>query len=116
MDNLINLNVINPFDVDGNDDTSCRKKIVKNTIVHIRVFQRKTRKYVTSIEGLAKDLNLKKINRYMSKEFCCNGTVVEDDDTGNKIIQLQGNQKQNVFNFLVDEKICDKTNIKIHGF
>ena len=49
---ILNLNVDNPFDVEDND--------IPESIVHIRIFQRKTRKYVTSIEGLAPDLDLKK--------------------------------------------------------
>ena len=51
----------------------------------------------------------------MNKEFCCNGTIRRDGNN-KKIIQLQGNQKQNVYNFLVNEKICEKSNIKVHGF
>ena len=115
MDNIVNLNVVNPFDDNDDDDNNNNTRIIKNTIVHIRVFQRKTRKYVTSIEGLAKDLDLKKMTKYMSKEFCCNGTVVRDKYR-NKIIQLQGNQRQNACNFLIDENICEKSNIKLHGF
>jgi len=34
------------------------------------------------------------------KEFCCNGTVVEDPEQGN-VIQLQGDQRKNVSQFLI---------------
>ena len=35
------------------------------------------------------------------KEFCCNGTVVEDPEQGN-VIQLQGDQRKNVSQFLIN--------------
>jgi hypothetical protein len=48
-------------------------------------------------------------------EFCCNGTVVEDPELG-QVIQLQGDQRKNVTDFLVSEKLVKKELIKIHGF
>ena len=34
-------------------------------------------------------------------DFCCNGTVVEDDELG-QVIQLQGDQRKNVAQFLLE--------------
>ena len=48
------------------------------------------------------------------KQFCCNGTIVKDPELGN-VIQLQGDQRQAVAKFLIDEKIVDKSQIKVHG-
>jgi Translation initiation factor SUI1 len=48
-------------------------------------------------------------------EFCCNGTVVEDEELG-QVIQLQGDQRKNVSQFLVQNQIAKKDLIKIHGF
>lgn len=48
------------------------------------------------------------------QEFACNGTVVEDPD-GGKVIQLQGDQRQKIANFLVTAGL-DKETIKVHGF
>lgn len=47
-------------------------------------------------------------------EFCCNGSVVEDTQLG-KIIQLQGDQRRNVSEFLIKTKISKKEHIKLHG-
>lgn len=49
------------------------------------------------------------------QEFCCNGTIVRDPEMG-KVIQVQGDQRQNITNFLTQENIIDRSMIKLHGF
>ncbi|KAD4386027.1 hypothetical protein E3N88_26196 [Mikania micrantha] len=56
-----------------------------------------------------------KILKDLKKEFCCNGTVVQDKELG-KVIQLQGDQRKNVSTFLSRTGIAKKDQIKIHGF
>lgn len=56
-----------------------------------------------------------KVLKALKKEFCCNGTVVEDPELG-KVIQLQGDQRKNVSDFLLGQKLVKKDQIKIHGF
>lgn len=87
----------------------------KGSFVHIRIQQRSGRKTLTTVQGLASDLNLKKILKYFKREFCCNGTIVKDPEMG-KVIQVQGDQRQNITNFLTEENICERSQIKIHGF
>ena len=41
--------------------------------------------------------------------------MVKDSELG-EVIQLQGDQRKNVFEFLVDYKICARDEIKVHGF
>ena len=48
------------------------------------------------------------------KKFNCNGTIVDDPEHG-MVIQLQGDQRQNVLQFLTEEGIAKKDIIKIHG-
>lgn len=48
------------------------------------------------------------------QEFACNGNIVEDDELG-KVIQLQGDQRGKIYNFLVKNDVDQKT-IKLHGF
>lgn len=48
------------------------------------------------------------------RNFKCNGAIIEDPELGN-IIQLQGDQRQNVRDFLIDEEINEKDAIVIHG-
>lgn len=48
-------------------------------------------------------------------EYCCNGTVIEDEELG-KVLQLQGDQRKNVSAFLLGNQLCKKDQIKVHGF
>ncbi|KAL4292850.1 hypothetical protein AHAS_Ahas18G0069300 [Arachis hypogaea] len=65
--------------------------------VHIRVQQRNGRKSLTTVQGLKKEFSYSKILKDLKKEFCCNGTVVQDPELG-------------------QAGIVKKDNIKIHGF
>lgn len=47
-------------------------------------------------------------------EYCCNGTVIEDEELG-KVLQLQGDQRKNVSAFLLGNELCKKDQIKVHG-
>uniref|UniRef100_R7WF35 Protein translation factor SUI1 homolog n=1 Tax=Aegilops tauschii TaxID=37682 RepID=R7WF35_AEGTA len=68
--------------------------------VHVRIQQRNGRKSLTTVQGLKKEFSYSKILKDLKKEFCCNGTVVQDTELG-QVIQLQGDQRKNVSNFLV---------------
>lgn len=83
--------------------------------VHVRIQQRNGRKSLTTVQGLKKEFSYSKILKDLKKEFCCNGTVVQDPELG-QVIQLQGDQRKNVSNFLVQAGIVKKEHIKIHGF
>lgn len=48
------------------------------------------------------------------QEFACNGTLVDDEEMG-QVIQLQGDQRVKISNFLTEEGI-PRTTIKLHGF
>lgn len=50
--------------------------------VHIRVQQRNGRKSLTTVQGLKKEFSYNKIVKDLKKEFCCNGTVVQDPELG----------------------------------
>ena len=106
-----NLKSYNPWadDEEGEGDTE------KDELVHIRIQQRNGRKSLTTVQGLAKDLKLSKILKAFKKDFCCNGTIIRESVMG-KIIQVQGDQRQNISKFLIEEKICEKSTVKIHGF
>ena len=92
-----------------------KKEKAEKAVVHVRVQQRNGRKSLTTVQGINPKVDLKKVVKGLKKEFCCNGTVVEDPNFG-QVIQLQGDQRQNVQTFLIKEKLATKDNIKIHGF
>lgn len=81
--------------------------------VHVRIQQRNGRKSLTTVQGLKKEFSYNKILKDLKKEFCCNGTVVQDPELG-QVIQLQGDQRKNVATFLVQAGIAKKELIKIH--
>lgn len=83
---------------------------------HIRVQQRNARKYITIIEGLSPDIDLKKVLKCMKKTLSCHGCIKTDKDE-NQIIQLSGDQRRELVNFLVENKIVEnKADVVIHGF
>jgi translation initiation factor 1 len=49
------------------------------------------------------------------KEFACNGNIVEDEEMG-EVIQLQGDHRVKVQQFLIAQEIASKDKVKIHGF
>jgi translation initiation factor 1 len=86
--------------------------------VHIRVQQRNGKKCITSVQGLDEDLDQKRICKHMRKVFNCNGNVIDDKDRG-EIIQLQGDQRDNVRIFLLEQTVLEaheKDRIVVHGF
>ena len=78
--------------------------------------QRNGRKTLTTVQGLPEKYDPKKLLKAMKKEFACNGTVVSSADSSDedspapnkaaqdfgKVLQLQGDQRVKVRDFLVD--------------
>lgn len=91
------------------------KDSVTKEYVHIRIQQRNGKKCLTTVQGLSKEYKYERILKDIKKEFCCNGNVVQDKELGT-VIQLQGDQRKNVSNFLVKAGLVKKEQIKIHGF
>ena len=69
---------IDPFAEANADDSGAGSK----EYVHIRVQQRNGRKSLTTVQGLKKEFSYNKILKDVKKEFCCNGTVVQDPELG----------------------------------
>ncbi|CCU98100.1 unnamed protein product [Malassezia sympodialis ATCC 42132] len=123
--------MIDPFaDVDdqiATDEIAEEKKKVSqvHNYVHIRIQQRNGRKTLTTLQGLPKEYDPKKLLKAFKKEFACNGTLVDDEELG-QVIQLQGDQRQKISMFLyvyvveplmgsIEEGI-PKQDVKVHGF
>ncbi|OUS45446.1 putative translation initiation factor SUI1 [Ostreococcus tauri] len=87
---------------------------VQGNYIHIRMQQRNGRKSLTTVQGLNPKINLKLVVKECKKKFNCNGCIVEDSEHGD-IVQLQGDQRKNIAQFLVDERISKKALIKVHG-
>ncbi|RMZ90329.1 hypothetical protein DV736_g2440, partial [Chaetothyriales sp. CBS 134916] len=86
-----------PF-AEADDDTGETKQA--QNYIHIRIQQRNGRKTLTTVQGLPKKFDQKKILKVIKKKFACNGTIVTDSEMG-EVIQLQGDQRKDVQEFLV---------------
>lgn len=104
----MDLNNLNNNQIDFGDHEEFNKQKI-----HIRKTQRNGRKCMTTVEGLADELDLKKITRALKKIFKCNGAIVKDTDE-NEIIQLSGDQRENIKEFLVSEEIEKNDDVIIH--
>ncbi|KAK6903249.1 translation initiation factor SUI1 [Kwoniella mangroviensis CBS 10435] len=110
------------------DDTPSVETTVgsKNDKIHIRLQQRNGRKTLTTVQGIPKKFDHSKILKAMKKEFACNGTVVKPEETGEDdspapvgvkpnlgdVLQLQGDQRVAVRQFLVDAGIVTSKEAK----
>jgi translation initiation factor 1 len=111
MANIENLKAFDPFaDAAKGDDMS-----VQDGLVHVRIQQRNGRKTLTTVQGLAEEYDLKKIIKVAKKEFACNGTVVEHPEYG-EVLQLQGDQRENICTLLTTCQLVKTDQIKVHGF
>lgn len=88
--------------------------------VHLRIQKRNGRQHITTVTGLAPDLDEKRILKALKKKFSCNGSMqFEKDKNGNErfvALQLTGDQRDNVKDFLISEEICAEEQIINHGY
>jgi len=101
--------------VDAFEEVGDKVGVSAEEKVHVRVQQRNGRKCITTVAGLADDLDIKRICKAFKKNFSCNGAVQKDEEVG-EVIQLSGDQRTNVKEFLVDQEICHAENVVLHGF
>ena len=80
------------------------------TVLHIRIIQRNARKTITSIEGLADEIDHDIVLKALKKTLNCNGYQKKG------IIYLQGDHRITVEKWLIKEGIGDWEHIIIHGF
>jgi translation initiation factor 1 len=106
---LDNFKTFDPFADTGGDDDQ------PQNLIHIRIQQRNGRKTLTTVQGLPKDYDPKRILKTLKKEFATNGNVVQDENLG-EVIQFQGDQRQKISGFIIDTLGIEKKNVKIHGF
>ncbi|KAL9086261.1 MAG: hypothetical protein Q9159_004267 [Coniocarpon cinnabarinum] len=114
---LNKLSAANPF-AEAEDNSGEQSTKSQANYIHIRIQQRNGRKTLTTVQGLPKKFDQKKILKVIKKKFACNGTIVTDTDMG-EVIQLQGDQRKDVQEFLVDKKEglgLDSKIIQLHGF
>jgi translation initiation factor 1 len=86
--------------------------------IHVRVQQRNKKSYTTTLSDMDDDLDLKRICKAMARAFSCSGTVINDKEHG-EIIQLTGDQRENIKAWLIDMEILTakdaKERLMLHG-
>ena len=99
----------------NNMDTDPFKTETNNEeLIHVRLQQRNGRKTLTTIQGLSKDIEFKKLLKAFKKQFACNGCIIDHKEFG-EVIQLQGDQRENIKIFLINTDLSDEEHIKLHG-
>ena len=98
------------FKFDDEDD----EDLLSKNMVTISVQKRNGKKCITSVIGMAKDLDLKKILSYIKKTHSCNGSIVNDEKYG-KVMSFTGDQQKNIYDFLINEKINKIDEIILKG-
>ncbi|KAJ2859276.1 Eukaryotic translation initiation factor eIF-1 [Coemansia erecta] len=109
-----------PFDnaeqfggIDAFDETAEDKETGMDYI-HLRIRNRKGRKMLTTIQGLPEMFDYKKLVKHFRNAFSCMGVIIDDEAYG-KTIELSGDQRAKVREFLISEEIATADTIKTHG-
>lgn len=97
-------------------DGASSKVFTEDGKVHIRLRQRNARQRICTVEGLAQDIDFDRVLRHLKKTLCCNGIVVKDEALG-RVLQLQGDHRKAIAQFIVDEElVASKDMVKVHGY
>lgn len=113
--------IVNLQNLDDFDQENCI--VSKKECVHIRVQQRNGRKSITTVENLATcndeavsgmtDIKyLENVAKFFRKKFKCSAAVKKED----KVIQLSGDNRQDIKKFLIENNTVSEDGIKVHGF
>jgi translation initiation factor 1 len=93
-------------------------KVTEKQKIHIR-FQKTGPRNLTILEGLDDDLDLKRISRAMKKSFHCDCVVLKNK-AGEDILQLQGDHREDIREWLIANEIVTakdaKEQIVLHGY
>jgi translation initiation factor 1 len=86
----------------------------KSNQIHIRNQQRNGKKSITSVSGFGMNTNLVPIMKTLKKQLATSAHIQEDDEFG-KVLCVQGDFRDAIAKFLVEQDLCDRSQIKIHG-
>ena len=111
---MLNKYIMSNFQLRFDELNTLEDNFFSQNKVTISVQQRNGRKNITTISGMAEDLDLKKILSHVKKTYNCNGSIVKNEKFG-EIIILSGDQKDNIYNFLINEEINKKDEIVVKG-
>ena len=106
---MLNRIIYDPFN-DGLDTEQHFEKI------HIKTKQRTKTKSITIIENIPEKIDLKLFLKKLKYTFHCSGSIQQNYDDDSKFIQLSGDHRELVKNFLLKNSIVKESNIVMHGY
>lgn len=83
-------------------------------VVHIRIQQRTGKKVITIIQGLDAKIPRKDLIKKFKTMYACGGHIANDKEFG-EVIQLTGDQRFKVRDYMVNNNIVDSDKVEIHG-
>ena len=113
-DDLLNLQPLDPF-AEAEAEANAKQLPSNLQQIHLRCQQRNGRKCITTVQGLSDSLDLKRMLKTFKHTFSCNGAIKTDKETDGKIIQMSGDQRKGVRDFLIDQEIATENDIILHG-
>lgn len=86
--------------------------------IHIRLKQRNGRKTITSIENLVEYVDSKSMKKLASifRKSLNTRATLKTDENDNKIIELSGDKRNGVSDYIISKDIAKKKDIVIHGY
>lgn len=111
--NTTQFNIEDEFDMED----ELENEFSQNLKIHIRVKKRNAKKCITLIEGLSRfQPDMKNMQKRLSSTLNCSCTLKKDSDTGDKYLQLSGDNRDKIKDLFISNNICSEKNIVIHGF
>jgi translation initiation factor 1 len=106
------FNDINNFDFENGAETADNLKLLDS--VHIRIQQRTGKKVITIIQGLDAKIPRKDLIKKFKTMYACGGHISYDEEFG-EVIQLTGDQRFNVRDYLIDNSLVEADKVELHG-
>lgn len=106
------FNDINNIDFEYGVETADNMRLLDT--VHIRIQQRNGKKVITIIQGLDAEIPRKDLIKKFKTMYACGGHIAQDEEFG-EVIQLTGDQRLKVRDYLVANGMVEEHNIEIHG-
>lgn len=97
-------------------DANAQQTESSSAQIHLRLFKRSTRKSITVAENLPSAWNLEKLLQALKRQYSCNGTLKTDAENGQRVLQLSGDQRQNIIAFALEKSLCERDAFTIHGY
>lgn len=106
---------MNSFGFNIEDDLFAEDlKFTNNPKIHIRIQKRNGKKSITIVSGLPSKLDFKSTLKILKKSLSCNGSITTDEENGGQILQLQGDHRLKLKEYILDKNLSLKEDIVMH--